>query len=160
MKQQKSKESGESLICLNRKATHEYFIEQRLEGGLVLTGWEVKSLRSGHGQIGEAYLIIRNGQAELIGATVTPLLSASTHVNPDPLRTRRVLLHRREIDMLQGMTTRQGYTIIPLRLYWKEGRAKIEIGLAKGKKQHDKRATIKEREWERSKQRLHAQKRR
>lgn len=144
-----------SLIALNRKAEHDYFIEKRLEGGLVLLGWEVKSLRAGHAQLTGSYVIIRKGEAELLGTVITPLLSASSHVaETEAIRTRRVLLHRREIDLLQGLITRRGYTIIPLRLFWKKGFAKIELGIAKGKKQHDKRAALKEKEWKRQKERL------
>ncbi|MBI4356358.1 MAG: SsrA-binding protein SmpB [Gammaproteobacteria bacterium] len=149
-----SQESSASIIALNRKAEHQYFIEKRLEAGLALLGWEVKSLRAGQGQISESYVIIRKGEAELLGSVITPLLSASSHVESEPARTRRVLLHRREIDLLQGLITRKGYTLIPLRLYWKKGFAKIELGIAKGKKQHDKRATLKEKEWKRHKERL------
>lgn len=140
-------------IALNRKAHHDYFIQERLEAGLVLEGWEVKSLRDGRLQLKESYVLIKNGAAWLIGAHISPLLSASTHVKPDPTRSRKLLLHKRELDKLIGSTERKGFTIVPLSIYWKKGRAKLEIALVEGKKQHDKRATLKEREWEREKAR-------
>lgn len=150
----KSKKKSGGQIADNRRAFFEYFIEEKLEAGIVLQGWEVKSLRSGRGQISEAYIYIREGEVFLIGMHISPLLSASTHVRPDPTQTRKLLLHRREIDRLIGAVDQKGYTLVPLRLYWKGGLCKVEIGLAKGKKAHDKRATIKERDWEREKQRL------
>ncbi len=146
--------SPHKTIALNRKAHHDYTFEQRFEAGVVLAGWEVKSLRAGKVQIADAYVIIKKGEAWLIGSNISPLLSASTHVNPDPSRSRKLLLHKKEINSLIGLTERRGYTLIPLSLYWKQGRAKLEVGLAKGKKQYDKRATEKNREWEREKQRL------
>jgi SsrA-binding protein len=146
--------TGSSTIALNKKARHDYFIEERIEAGLVLEGWEVKSLRSGRGQIAEAYVVVRNGEIWLVGANITPLTSASTHVHPDPGRSRKLLLGRREIDRLVGSIERAGYTLVPLAMYWKKGRAKLEIGLAKGKKQHDKRATERDRDWERQKARI------
>lgn len=142
------------VIAVNRKARHEFFIEDRLEAGLELHGWEVRSLRAGRAQIAEAYVVIKDGQVWLLGALVTPLPSASTHIHPDPTRTRRLLLHRHEIDRLIGAVERKGYTLIPLRLYWKRGRAKLEIGLAKGKRKHDKRQSEKEKDWQRQKQRI------
>jgi SsrA-binding protein len=141
-------------IAVNRKATHDYFIEERLEAGLVLEGWELKSIRAGRVQLNESYVFVKRGEAWLFGVNISPLLSASTHINPDPSRTRKLLLHQREIDRLIGYTEREGYTIVPLSLYWKKGRVKCEMGLAKGKKQHDKRATEKDREWAREKQRV------
>jgi SsrA-binding protein len=141
-------------IAVNRKARHDYFIEDREEAGLALMGWEVKSLRAGRAQLAESYVTLRNGEAWLLGAHISPLSSASTHVETDPTRTRKLLLHRHQIDHLAGAVERRGYTLVPLRLYWKAGRAKLEIGLARGKKQHDKRATEKERDWQRDKARL------
>jgi SsrA-binding protein len=148
------KEKPNTTIAENRKARHDYFIEDRYEAGLALEGWEVKSLRAGRAQLKEAYVYLRNGEAWLFGAHFSPLPSASTHVQPDPTRTRKLLLHRNQIDQLIGAVERRGYTIVPLSLYWKAGRAKLGIGLAKGKKLHDKRATDKSRDWEREKQRL------
>ena len=142
-----------SSIAQNRKAWHDYFIEDRYEAGLSLKGWEVKSLRAGRVQLKESYVIVKDGQVYLFGAHISPLASASTHVHPDPTRTRRLLLHAEEISRLIGAVERRGYTLVPLSLYWKRGRAKIEIGLAKGKQQHDKRATLKERESDREAQR-------
>src|SRR6185369_11119222 len=137
-----------------RKARHDYFIEDRYEAGLALMGWEVKSLRAGRAQLTEAYVFIRAGEIFMMGAHVSPLNSASTHVIADPTRTRKLLLNRAEIDRLVGAVEREGYTIVPLELYWKHGRAKVRIGLAKGKKQHDKRATEKDRDWQRDKARV------
>jgi SsrA-binding protein len=141
-------------IAENRKARHDYFIEDRYEAGLALEGWEVKSLRAGRAQLKESYVYVRNGEAWLFGAHFSPLTSTSTHVHADPTRTRKLLLHRHQLDHLVGAVERRGYTVVPLVLYWKQGRAKLEIGLAKGKKQHDKRATDKSRDWEREKARL------
>jgi SsrA-binding protein len=146
--------SGGSTIALNKKARHDYFIEESQEAGLVLEGWEVKSLRAGRAQIAEAYVVVKGGEIWLVGANITPLTSASTHVHPDPGRSRKLLLKRREIDRLIGAVERAGYTMVPLAMYWKQGRAKLEIGLAKGKKQHDKRATERDRDWERQKARI------
>jgi SsrA-binding protein len=136
-----------NTIALNKKARFDYFIEESFEAGLELQGWEVKSLRAGKAQLTESYVVLRENQAWLLGAHVTPLISASTHVNPDPTRTRRLLLHRNELDRLTGLVERRGYTLVPLELYWNKGRAKLAVGLARGKKQHDKRATEKERDW-------------
>lgn len=146
--------AGGATIALNKKARHDYFIEERLEAGLVLEGWEVKSLRAGRAQINEGYVVVRDGQIWLVGGHITPLSSASTHVQTDAGRTRKLLLHQREIDRLIGAVERAGYTMVPLAMYWKGGRAKLEIGLAKGKKQHDKRATEKDRDWQRQKSRM------
>ena len=143
-----------STIVLNKKARHDYHIEDEFEAGIVLEGWEVKSLRAGRAQLKESYVIIRQGELYLFGAHFSPLETASTHIRPDPTRTRKLLLNRREIDRLIGSVERSGYTLVPLSLYWKKGRVKLKIALAKGKKLHDKRASIKEREWERDKQRL------
>lgn len=142
------------LIAENRKARFDYFIEKRYEAGLALQGWEVKSLRAGRAQLKEAYVYVRNAEAYLFGAHLSPLPSSSSHVIADPVRTRKLLLNRSELDGLVGAVERRGYTLVPLELYWKHGRAKLAIGLAKGKKQHDKRATEKERDWKRDKARL------
>jgi len=150
----RSKDDASAVIALNKRARHEYFIEENLDAGLVLQGWEVKSLRAGKAQITEGYVIIKNGEAWLIGAHVTPLRTASTHVVADPTRTRKLLLNRRELDRLVGAVERKGHTVVPLKLYWKNGKAKLEIGLAKGKQAHDKRATEKDRDWQRDKARL------
>lgn len=141
-------------IAENRKARHEYFIEDRYEAGLSLMGWEVKSMRAGRAQLKESYVYLRNGEAFLLGAHISPMNSASTHVVTDPTRTRKLLLKRSEIDHLVGAVEREGYTLVPLELYWKRGRAKLRVGLAKGKKQHDKRATDKDRDWQRDKARI------
>jgi SsrA-binding protein len=148
------KVSGSSTIALNKKAGHDYFIEQRIEAGIALEGWEVKSLRAGRVQIKESYVKILHGEGFLIGAHISPLPTASTHVHPDPTRTRKLLLQRSELNKLIGQTERAGYTLVPTALYWKRGRAKLEIGLAKGKKLHDKRASEKDKDWQREKERL------
>jgi SsrA-binding protein len=142
------------LIAENRKARFDYFIEERYEAGLALEGWEVKAMRAGRAQLKEAYVYLRGGEAFLIGAHLSPLTSASTHVTPDPVRTRKLLLHYSELQRLIGAVERRGYTLVPLELYWKSGRAKLALGLAKGKKQHDKRAVEKERDWARDKARV------
>jgi SsrA-binding protein len=142
------------LIAENRRARHDYFIEERLEAGLTLQGWEVKAMRAGRAQLAEAYVYLRNAEAFLIGAHLAPLKTVSTHIQADPVRTRKLLLNRSELDHLVGAVERRGYTIVPLELYWKRGRAKLQIGLAKGKQKHDKRATEKERDWSRDKARL------
>ncbi len=146
--------SGSSTIALNRKAKHEFHIEERFEAGLVLEGWEVKSLRDGRVQLAESYVTVREAEAYLFGCTINPLPTASTHIRPDPLRTRKLLMHRRELDRLIGLVERKGYTLIPLALYWSKGRAKLEVGLAKGKQAHDKRADVKERDWKREQGRI------
>src|ERR1035437_6832159 len=138
-------------IVDNKKAFHDYFIEERFEAGLVLEGWEVKSIRAGRVQIKEAYVILRNGEVYLIGAHISPLPTASTHINPDPVRTRKLLLHAAEIDKLIGKVERAGYSLVPLDLHYVKGRVKLSIGLAKGKKQFDKREAEKERDWVREK---------
>jgi len=148
------KKTPSSQIIENRKARHEYFIEDTFEAGLVLEGWELKSLRAGRVQISESHAIIKHGEAWLFGGIITPLPTASTHINPDPTRTRKLLLSRREIDKLMGLIDRQGYTIVPLKLYWKNGKVKCLIGIAKGKKQHDKRASQKDQDWQREKSRI------
>jgi SsrA-binding protein len=144
----------DTTIAVNRKAHHEYSIEERYEAGIALEGWEVKSLRAGRIQIDQSYVIVKNGEVWLLGAQITPLLAASTHVHPDPTRTRKLLLHEREISKLIGNVERKGYTLMPLKMYWKHNKVKLEIGLAKGKKLYDKRATEKERDWQRDKQRI------
>ncbi|MFP5460143.1 MAG: SsrA-binding protein SmpB [Gammaproteobacteria bacterium] len=141
-------------IAENRKALHDYSIEERFEAGLVLEGWEVKAIRAGRAQIKEGYVIVRGAELFLLGAHITPLPEASTHVKADPTRTRKLLMHAGEIHKLIGKVERAGYTLVPLDLHYKGGRVKLSIGLAKGKKQFDKRATEKEREWQREKDRL------
>ena len=141
-------------IVENRKAFHDYFIEERFEAGLVLEGWEVKAIRAGRAQIKEAYVMVRGAEAFLIGMHVSPLPTASTHVHPDPTRTRKLLLHGAELAKLIGKVERSGYTLVPVNLHFAKGRIKAEIGLAKGKKQHDKREAEKDRDWQREKQRL------
>ncbi len=141
-------------IVENRKAQHDYLIEERYEGGLALEGWEVKAIRAGRAQLKEAYVVVGNEEIFLIGAHISPLAAASTHVQPDPVRTRKCLFHAEEIRRLIGKVDRAGYTLVPLDLHYVRGRVKISVGLAKGKKQHDKRAAEKEREWNREKQRL------
>ena len=148
------KQSNDNRIARNRKAAYDYFIEERFEAGLSLMGWEVKSLRAGRIQLDESYVVIKKDEAWLFGAHITPLSSASTHVETDPSRSRKLLLHRKEIDRLSGYRDREGYTIVPLSLCWKKENVKCELGLAKGKKQHDKRSTTKEREWNIQKQRI------
>lgn len=146
--------NNSASIAGNKRAYHDYFIEEKIEAGIELQGWEVKSLRDGHGQLSEAYVQVKNGEVFMIGSRITPLLSASTHIYADDTRTRKLLLHRREIDRLVGAVDQKGYTLVPLSLYWKKGLVKVEVGLAKGKKDHDKRAVIKDRDWDREKQRL------
>ena len=141
-------------IVENRKAYHDYFIEEKFEAGLALEGWEVKSIRANRAHLKEAYVVVKGGELVLIGAHVTPLVSASTHVRPDPTRTRKLLLHDNEIMKLIGKVERAGYALIPLDLHYARGRIKLEVGLAKGKKQHDKRDTEKDREWQREQQRV------
>ena len=148
------KQKTNTTIATNRKAHHEFFIEDRFEAGVVLQGWEVKSLRAGRIQLDQGYVLLKNAEAWLFGAQITPLQTVSTHITPDPQRTRKLLLNQREIGKLIGSVERRGYTVVPLSLYWKNNRVKLEIGLAKGKKQHDKRASEKERDWQRQKQRL------
>ena len=148
------KKVGENTIAVNRKARHEFFIEDKFEAGLVLEGWEVKSLRDGKVQLNESYVHVRNGEAWLAYALFTALKTASTHIKPEPQRDRKLLLHRAELHKLIGAVERKGYTLIPLNMYWKKGMAKIEIALAKGKQLHDKRATEKDRDWNRDKARI------
>lgn len=141
-------------IIDNRKAFHDYFIEERYEAGLVLEGWEVKAIRAGRVQLKESYVVLRNGAVWLLGCHISPLATASTHINPDPTRTRKLLLHAEQIKKLIGKVERAGYTLVPLDLHYSKGRVKIEVGLGKGKKEFDKRHTEKERDWQREKQRL------
>lgn len=153
-KSKKAAAKQNPTIAVNRQATHDYFIEERFEAGLVLEGWEVKSLRAGRVQLKESYVVLKRGEAWLLGAHISALLSASTHVNPDSVRAKKLLLNRRELNKLIGSVERKGYTLIPLSMYWKNGRAKLEIGLAKGKQLHDKRASAKDRDWQREKARI------
>ena len=148
------KEDTANRIAVNRRARYDYFIEERLEAGVALLGWEVKALRAGRLQLAEAYVLLKDGAAWLFGAHVSPLPTTSTHVIADPTRSRKLLLHRRQIDALIGAVDRKGRTIVPLTMYWKNGRAKLEIGLAKGKKEHDKRADKRDRDWERERARV------
>jgi SsrA-binding protein len=141
-------------IVDNKKAFHDYFIEEQFEAGLVLEGWEVKSIRAARVQLKEAYVVVKNGEVFLIGCHISPLPTASTHIHPDPTRSRKLLLKAAEISKLIGKTERAGYTLVPVDLHYSKGRIKLQIGLAKGKKQHDKRAAEKDREWQREKQRL------
>ena len=150
----KKKQNNANSIAQNKKARFDYSIQETYEAGLMLSGWEVKSLRQGKVQIKESYILLKNNEAWLFGALITPLISASTHLFHDPLRLRKLLMHRREIDRLIGLIDQKGYTLVPLSLYWSKGKIKISIGLAKGKKLHDKRATEKERDWNRDKQRI------
>lgn len=147
-------DSSPRQIAINRRARHDYFIEEHYEAGLVLQGWEVKSLREGRAQVADAYVKVLGEEAFLIGAHFTPPSGISTHVHPDVTRTRKLLLHAEQLRKLVGKVQRSGYTLVPLDLHWTRGRAKLEVGLAKGKKQHDKRASIKAREWQREKGRL------
>lgn len=149
-----NKKTAPRLIADNRKARFDYTIEQTFEAGLVLEGWEVKSLREGHAQLKESYVTVKHGEAWLLGAHFSPFSKASTHKTCDPVRTRKLLLSRRELNKLQAGVSRDGYTVVPLNLHFTRGRVKLEIGLAKGKKSHDKRASIKERDWNRQKQRI------
>ncbi len=150
----KKTHTGGATIALNKKSRHEYSLEERFEAGLVLEGWEVKSLRAGRVQLVDSYVIIKNQEAWLLGALITPLPTASTHIHPDPTRTRKLLLHHKELNKLIGTVERKGYALVPTALYWKRGRVKLEFALAKGKKLHDKRATEKARDWQRDKQRI------
>ncbi len=154
MSRKKAKKPSGNVIADNRRARHDYFIEDRFEAGLALDGWEVKSLREGRAQLAEAYVNLRRGEAWLVGAHFSPLSTVSTHIKADPTRSRKLLLHRHELDRLTGAVERKGYALVPLNLHWSKGRAKLEVGLAKGKKQHDKRADKKEADWQRQKARI------
>ena len=153
-KSKSGKKGNSSTIALNKKARHDYFIEDRFEAGLVLQGWEVKSLRAGGVQLTEGYVLVKDGEAWLFGVHMKPPSYTSTHVTADPTRSRKLLMHRRELDRLIGAVERKGYTVVPLALYWKHGRAKLEVALARGKHSHDKRASEKDRDWNREKQRI------
>ena len=141
-------------IAVNKRARFEYHIEERIEAGIALEGWEVKALREGRVQFSDSYVLLKDNEAFLFGCQISPLPTVSTHVTPDPLRTRKLLLHRREIDRLTGAVERRGYTLIPTAMYWSRGRAKVEIGMARGKRQHDKRKTARDRDWDRQKARI------
>ena len=154
MSKKKAKKSAGNVIAVNRKARHDYFIEDTFEAGLVLEGWEVKSLRAGNAQLRESYVYIRNGEAWLIGAHLSPLTTTSSHVKADPTRSRKLLLHRQELDRLIGAVERKGMALVPLDLHWHKGRAKLTVGMARGKKQHDKRADKKDRDWQRQRARI------
>ena len=152
-KKKKDKDQG-NTIALNKKARHDYFIQERLEAGIALEGWEVKSLRASRLQLKESYVTVKDGEAFLLGAHISPLPTASTHIQPDQTRTRKLLLRRQELNRLIGLVERKGFTLVPTAMYWKKGRAKLEIGIAKGKKLHDKRAAEKDRDWQRDKHRI------
>ena len=154
MSNKSPKKSSEKVIAVNRKARHDFSIDATFEAGLVLEGWEVKSLRAGKGQLSESYVALRNGEAWLLGAHFSPLTTASTHVDTDPARTRKLLLNRFELDRLVGAVERRGMALVPLDLHWHKGRAKLTVGIARGKKQHDKRAAAKDRDWQRQRERL------
>ncbi len=153
-KKKNESKSGASTIALNKRARHEYYIEDRYEAGIALLGWEVKSLREGRINFADSYALIKNGELYLFGAQITPLNTVSTHVVAEPTRTRKLLLHRSEIDQMIGAVERKGYTVVPTAMYWKGGRAKVELGVARGKQEHDKRDVEKERDWQRERQRL------
>jgi len=154
MAKAKKQKNHNNRIAINRKATHEFFIEERYEAGLMLQGWEVKSLRSGKANLSDTYVRIIKNEAWILGMNITPLQTASTHIKPDNTRVRKLLLNRKELDTLIGAVERKGYTLIAMSMYWKNGRAKLEIGLGKGKKAHDKRAAEKNRDWNRQKARI------
>lgn len=153
-KSKQQRDVKKAAIAVNKKAYHDYFIEEQFEAGLVLEGWEAKSLRAGRAQLRESYVLLKDGEAWVLGLHISPLPTASTHIKPDPIRTRKLLLNRVEIDRLIGAVERKGYTIVPTRLYWHQGRAKLQISMAKGKRKYDKRAAEKERDWQREKHRL------
>ncbi len=148
-----SETKGGGTIALNRRARHDYHLDDRFEAGLALQGWELKAIRAGRANIGESYAIVRGGEMFLFGAQITPLISASTHVVADDRRTRKLLLHRREIDRLSSSLEREGYTLVPTTMYWSHNKVKLELALAKGKQEHDKRDTARDRDWAREKQR-------
>ena len=153
-KTDKDKPNGGGTIALNKRARHEYAFEDKFEAGMALQGWELKAIRAGRANIGDAYAVVLEGELFLVGSQITPLISASTHVVANDRRTRKLLLHRREIDILIGRVQRDGYTLIPTALYWKGNKVKMELALARGKQSHDKREASKERDWNREKQRL------
>jgi SsrA-binding protein len=148
------KKTPSKTIAVNKRARFEYHIEERIEAGIALEGWEVKALREGRVQFSDSYVLLKDGEAYLFGCLINPLPTVSTHITPDPTRTRKLLLHRREIDRLIGAVDRKGFTVIPTAMYWSRGKAKVEIGMAQGKRQHDKRKTEKDRDWERQKGRI------
>lgn len=150
----KKKKPGGNTIAQNKRARHDYFIEERIEAGLALAGWEVKALRAGRGQLTESYVVFKNSEAWLLGAQIQPLPQASTHFVTDPTRTRKLLMHRRELNKLIEATTQKGYTIVATAMYWKAHMVKCEVAIAKGKQLHDKRQTEKERDWNKQKQRI------
>jgi SsrA-binding protein len=152
-KKEKDTESGGGTIALNKRARHEYALGDRYEAGLALQGWELKSIRAGRANIGDAYAVIRGGELFLFGSQITPLIQASTHVVADDRRTRKLLLHRHEIDKLVGKVERDGFTLVPTAMYWKSNKVKLELALAKGKQEHDKRDTARDKDWQREKQR-------
>lgn len=154
MGKKKKKAAFSNTIALNKKSRHDFMLGEKFEAGLVLEGWEVKSLRDGRIQLRDSYVMIKGNEAFLFGALITPLPTASTHIKPDPTRTRKLLLHREELNKLIGAVERKGFAVVPTAMYWKKGRAKLEISLAKGKQAHDKRATERDRDWKRDKQRL------
>lgn len=154
MTKKKTHKPGSATIALNKRARHEYFIEEEFEAGLSLQGWEVKSLRAGKANISDSYILLRDGEAYLFGSTFQALIVASSHVVCDPTRNRKLLLNKRELDSLYGRVNREGYTIVALSLYWKNAWVKLKIGVAKGKKEHDKRDDIKDREWKLDKARI------
>ena len=154
MSKKKAKKSTGNIIAVNRRARHDYFIEDTFEAGLALEGWEAKSLREGRAQLTEAYVNLKGNEAWLVGAHFSPLKTTASHIKADPTRSRKLLLHRQEIDRLTGAVERKGFTLVPLDLHWHKGRAKLNIGLAKGKKQHDKRTADKDRDWQRQKERI------
>lgn len=154
MAKKPKKKDSSRIIALNRKARHDFFIDNHFEAGIALEGWEVKSLRDGRVQLKESYVQFRNGEAFLTGAHISPLPTASTHINPNPLRERKLLMHKRELDQLRGSVERKGFTAVPLDLHWSKGKAKLEVGQARGKQNHDKRHTERDRDWAREKQRL------
>ena len=150
----KPQTNGKKTIAVNKRARFEYHIEERLEAGIALEGWEVKALRAGRVQFADSYILLKDNEAFLFGCLINPLPTASTHISPDPTRTRRLLLHRREIDRLTALVDRKGQTVVPTAIYFSKGRVKVEIGIATGKKQHDKRKVQKDRDWERQKARI------
>jgi len=150
----KQTSSGTKTIARNKRARFEYFVEERLEAGIALEGWEVKALREGRIQFSDSYVLLKDNEAFLFGCLINPLPTVSTHITADPTRTRKMLLHRREIDRLRGAVDRKGKTVIPTAMYWSRGKVKVEIGIATGKRKHDKRKTEKDRDWERQKSRI------
>ncbi|MFT4564522.1 MAG: SsrA-binding protein [Gammaproteobacteria bacterium] len=154
MNNKKAKKPSGNVIAVNRRARHDYFIEDTFEAGLALEGWEVKSMREGRAQVAESYVNLKNGEAWLVGAHFSPLTTTSSHVKADPTRARKLLLNRYELDRLTGAVERKGFALVPLNLHWHKGRAKLDLGLGKGKKQHDKRADKKDQDWQRQKARI------